>query len=128
MSISKITITIAAICATTLLSACATGTGGSGSTGYGYGNSTEKEEVNQEVTVTIKNFTFEPALITVAPGDTIVFVNEDGAPHTATATAGGFDTGNLAAGNTGRITIADAGTYEYFCAIHPNMKGRIVVQ
>jgi plastocyanin len=126
MSITRLSVSIAAICTAALLNACATGTGGSG--GYGYGNNVPKEETAQEVVVTIKNFTFEPALITVAPGDTVVFVNEDTAPHTATAVAGTFDTGNLLSGASGNITVAEAGTFEYFCAIHPNMKGRIVVK
>ncbi len=93
-----------------------------------YGSKTTKEEVNKTVTVTIKNFAFEPATITIAAGDTVVFVNEDGAPHTATASNGTFDTGNLSTGESGSISVIDAGTYEYFCAIHPAMKGTVVVE
>ncbi|MEM7258676.1 MAG: plastocyanin/azurin family copper-binding protein, partial [Pseudomonadota bacterium] len=55
-------------------------------------------------------------------------VNQDSAPHTATATSGAFDTGNLTNGQSGSITLTDAGSFDYICAIHPSMKGTIVVQ
>ena len=126
MGLSSILKAAVAICLTVFLTACATNQG-SGNSGYGNDTNVEAEEANNEVTVTIKNFVFEPALIKVSAGDTLVFVNEDTAPHTATDVGGVFDTGNIASGESGRITIADAGTYEYFCEIHPNMKGRIVV-
>ncbi len=77
--------------------------------------------------VTIKNFSFEPANLTINAGDTVVFTNEDGAPHTATANNGSFDTGNLRRGQNASLTFSAAGTYAYFCEIHPNMKGSITV-
>ncbi|MEL6920222.1 MAG: cupredoxin family copper-binding protein [Pseudomonadota bacterium] len=78
-------------------------------------------------TVTISGFAFEPASLTVNAGDTITFVNEDGAPHTATA-AGVFDTGRLGNGASAAITVSDAGTYDYICSFHPNMRGSIIVE
>lgn len=75
--------------------------------------------------VTIKGFAFEPNSLNVAVGDTIVFTNEDGAPHTATADDGSFDTGRLNRGKSGEITVGAAGTHSYFCKFHPNMKGSI---
>ena len=57
-----------------------------------------------------------------------MFVNEDDAPHTATATSGEFDTAELGTGDTGTIVVDDTGTFEYICSIHPSMKGTIVVQ
>jgi len=75
--------------------------------------------------VTIEGFAFVPATLQVAVGDTVVFTNNDGAPHTATAEAGGFDTGRLSRGASGEITITAAGTFSYRCKFHPNMKGAI---
>lgn len=78
-------------------------------------------------TVTITNFSFTPATLTVAAGDTVVFTNEDRAPHTATADNGSFDTGNLRRGDSASITFASAGSLSYACRFHPNMKGTISV-
>lgn len=80
-----------------------------------------------EFTVDIKNFKFEPAELSVAPGDTITFVNHDGMPHTATAGDGSFDTGRLAKGETATVTVT-AGTHDYICALHPAMKGTVTAQ
>lgn len=77
--------------------------------------------------VLIRNFTFEPANLTINAGDSVEFINEDGAPHTATAENGSFDTGNLRRGQAATLTFSAAGTYSYFCAVHPRMKGSITV-
>ncbi|MEM8542238.1 MAG: cupredoxin family copper-binding protein [Pseudomonadota bacterium] len=77
--------------------------------------------------VTIKSFKFSPAQISVAAGDTITFINEDGAPHTGTALDGSFDTGRLNKGESGTVTLANAGTVEFKCSFHPNMKGTVTV-
>lgn len=77
--------------------------------------------------VAIEGMAFVPADITVAVGDTVVFTNNDGAPHTATADNGSFDTGRLSRGQSGQLTFGQAGTYTYFCAVHPRMKGSITV-
>lgn len=77
--------------------------------------------------VTIKSFKFSPAQITVAAGDTITFTNEDGAPHTGTALDGSFDTGRLNKGESGTVTLSSAGSVEFKCNFHPNMKGTVTV-
>ena len=77
--------------------------------------------------VVIKGFAFEPANLTINAGDSVEFINEDGAPHTATADNGSFDTGNLGRGQKATLTFSTAGTYSYFCAVHPSMKGSITV-
>jgi plastocyanin len=77
--------------------------------------------------VTIKNFKFAPASISVNVGDTITWSNQDEAPHTATANDGSFDTGNLNKGQSGSHTFAKAGTFAYICSVHPSMKGTVVV-
>ena len=78
--------------------------------------------------VIIKGFAYEPAVLTIAAGDTVTFVNQDNAPHTATDKAGAFDTGRLTRGGEASLTFNGAGTYDYFCALHPNMTAQIVVE
>lgn len=78
-------------------------------------------------TVAIRNFAFEPANLTINAGDTVQFVNEDNAPHTATADSGAFDTGNLRGGQSASLQFPSAATFSYFCAVHPRMKGSITV-
>ena len=78
--------------------------------------------------VTIKGFKFAPAKITIKAGDSVTFVNTDDAPHTATADNGSFDTGRLGKGVKSKLKFETAGTYSYFCAVHPMMKGSITVE
>ena len=78
--------------------------------------------------VNIKSFKYHDEVITIAVGDTIVWLNEDRARHTATARDCSFDTGRLRKGVSGEISFTVAGTYEYICTIHPSMKGTVVVK
>lgn len=75
--------------------------------------------------VEIQGMKFSVPALEVAVGDTVTFTNLDAAPHTATATDGAFDTGRLAKGESATITISEAGTFDYFCAVHPMMKATI---
>ncbi|MDQ3690691.1 MAG: cupredoxin family copper-binding protein [Chloroflexota bacterium] len=79
--------------------------------------------------VSIENFLFSPQDLTIEVGDTVTWTNLDSFSHTATSTSGpaSFDSGNLATGDTFSFTFDTAGTYEYFCEIHPNMIGSITV-
>jgi plastocyanin len=78
-------------------------------------------------TLTIADMAFGP--VTAAPGATVTVHNDDAVSHTATATKGAFDTGNVAAGATASFTAPSApGTYELVCNIHPSMAGRLVVR
>lgn len=76
--------------------------------------------------VGIHGFAFDPASLTVAKGDTVVFTNHEAAVHTATADGGAFDTGNLDEGEDYSVKL-DPGTYAYHCAKHPQMRGTLVV-
>ena len=78
-------------------------------------------------TVTIEGMKFSPAVLSIAAGDTVTFVNQDSAPHTATA-EGTFDTGRLRQGQSGQVTFDAAGSFAYVCTVHPAMKGTITVQ
>src|SRR5690349_18138327 len=71
--------------------------------------------------VSIKGMKFNPATLDVAVGDTITFTNEDGAPHTATANDGAFDTGRLSKGQSATVTVSAAGAHAYKCLVHPMM-------
>lgn len=77
--------------------------------------------------VEIVKFKFKSAKLSVNVGDTVRFTNKDGAPHTATANNGSFNTGKLSKGKSGDVTFSKAGKISYYCKYHPNMKGVITV-
>jgi plastocyanin len=77
--------------------------------------------------VKIVEFTYGPDPVTVQVGGKVIWQNEDTAPHTATADDGSFDTGTLARGKIKSETFKRAGTYPYFCEIHPTMHGTVEV-
>lgn len=78
--------------------------------------------------VEIEGFAFAPATLTIQVGDTVTWTNLDDVEHTATSTAGAFDSGLLAQGESYSLTFTAAGTYDYLCTPHPLMTGRIVVE
>ena len=82
-------------------------------------------------TITIKNYQFHPASLTVKPGATITVHNEDSVTHTLTAVAPHkaiFDTGDIPSGSTKTFKAPSAaGTYSYICSIHPFMTGALTV-
>lgn len=79
--------------------------------------------------VTIKNFAFNPPSLTVAKGTTIDFTNHDSTSHTATSsTPGAFETGTIKPGKSASVTLEKPGTYSFYCAFHPFMKGTITVK
>jgi plastocyanin len=71
---------------------------------------------------------FQPATLTVKAGDTIVWVNKDMFPHTATSKAGGFDSGVIMAGKSWTFTAKKKGSFPYVCVLHPTMKGTLRVE
>jgi hypothetical protein len=77
--------------------------------------------------VSIVDFNFAPSSTTVHVGDTVTWTNNGQAPHTATAKDGSFDTGTLQKGGTGSHTFSTAGSFAYYCSIHPFMKGTVTV-
>jgi plastocyanin len=76
-------------------------------------------------TVKLAGLSFAPGTLTVARGTTVVFDNDDTAPHTVTARSGGVDSGVLDPGRQFSLAVTDG--FEYFCSIHPSMTARIVV-
>jgi plastocyanin len=79
------------------------------------------------MTVSIKDFAFNPPNATVAPGTTVTWVNNDQVPHTATANDGTFDSGTLQPGQSYSFAFDEPGTYAYHCNIHPYMTATITV-
>jgi plastocyanin len=77
--------------------------------------------------VTIAGFAFSPATVTVSVGDRVTWRNDDDTTHTATS-GSAWSTGDIAPGSSKSITFTRAGTYDYICAIHPTMTGRVVVR
>jgi plastocyanin len=87
----------------------------------------------QRAQVAIRNFAFQPAELEVEVGTTVEWVNEDPVPHTVTSGTPGsptgvFDSGALNQGDSFSFTFRQPGTYEYFCRLHPSMRGRILVR
>ncbi len=81
-----------------------------------------------EGAIEIAGFAFSAAPA-VAPGAAITVTNNDGAAHTVTAETGSFDTGTVAGGSATSLSApARPGTYQFFCTIHPSMRGELVVQ
>lgn len=78
--------------------------------------------------VIIEGMRFQPRTITVAAGDRITWINEDPFPHTVTAIDGKFDSHPIAPGGSWSHVARTAGEYDYFCALHDDMKGRIEVR
>jgi plastocyanin len=79
--------------------------------------------------VTIQGFQFRPDTITVKRGSIITFTNKDGTAHTVTPDrAGAFTgTGRLQQNDSKQVTFSQVGEQDYFCEIHPSMKGKVVV-
>lgn len=82
----------------------------------------------QTTTITIVNFAFSPASVTVPAGTTITWTNQDTAPHTVTSDTGLWDSGTVNTGGSYSRTFSTPGTFPYHCAIHPFMKAEVIVQ
>ena len=81
------------------------------------------------VKVVIKNYAFTPASLTISVGQTVTWTNEDTAPHTVTVSSGPqtFSSPELSTGDTYSFTFTKAGTYSYYCAVHPTMTASVTV-
>ena len=79
-------------------------------------------------TIHIHNYAFNPKTVTIPVGGTVRFVNDDDEPHTATAFDKTFDSKGLDTNESYKHTFTTAGTFRYFCTLHPMMRGSIVVK
>ena len=78
--------------------------------------------------VKIDNFVFGPDTLTVPVGATVTWTNKDDIPHTTVSTDGVFKSKVMDTDEKFSYTFAKAGTYPYYCTIHPKMTGKVVVQ
>jgi plastocyanin len=78
--------------------------------------------------VKIDNFSFGPQTLTVSVGTTVVWTNRDDIPHTVVSTDGVFKSKVRDTDEKFSYTFTKAGTYPYFCSVHPKMTGKVVVQ
>ena len=81
-----------------------------------------------EHTIEIKGMEFSPKTLTIKAGEKVKFINKDSAPHTASATDGRFESGELAEGQSEVVTFEKPDTYAYYCMFHPSMSGKIIVE
>lgn len=79
-------------------------------------------------TVTMEGMKFQPEVLTVAPGDIVIWVNKDLVSHTATSKPGSFDSKLIAPDESWRLTVRKKGVFKYICTYHPLMKGTLRVK
>lgn len=80
------------------------------------------------VAVQIDNFTFNATTVTVKPGTTVTWTNQDDIPHTVVSKTGVFKSKVLDTGDKFSFTFAKAGQFGYYCSLHPHMTGTIIVK
>jgi plastocyanin len=80
------------------------------------------------IEVRIDNFSFGPTEVTVPAGTTVTWTNHDDIPHTVVSTDKVFKSKVLDTDEKFSFTFSTAGTYPYFCSIHPKMTGKVVVR
>ena len=78
--------------------------------------------------VSIVDFTFSPEEITIAPGESVTWTNDDGAPHGLEFHDGAKGTDLLLPETSFSRPFEKPGTYDYNCSVHPYMTGRVVVR
>jgi len=76
--------------------------------------------------INIQNFSFNPSTLTIKKGVTVIWTNNDSAPHQIKSSA--LNSNELVNGQSFSFTFTNSGTFEYSCAIHPSMTGKIIVE
>jgi plastocyanin len=71
---------------------------------------------------------YSPNPLNVSVGTTVTWVNSDTTTHDSTAVNGGFTTGSIAPGRSASFRFQSAGSFRYYCTIHPGMEGTVNVQ
>lgn len=112
-----------------VLAACSSGGAGSPAASEPPAAATPPTEASPAAAgaVTIVDFGFEPAALSVAVGSTVTWTNDGSAPHTVKWSDGTSESPNLGSGATYERTFDAAGEYPYVCGIHGSMKGTITV-
>ena len=86
------------------------------------------QQKSETVEVKIDNFSFGPTELTVAVGTTVTWTNRDDIPHTVVSTDKVFKSKVLDTDEKFSYTFTQAGSFPYFCSIHPKMTGKVVVK
>ena len=86
---------------------------------------TDVKEVKGD-TITINHFVFEPKELTVVEGTTVTWLHNDNVAHTIVSPSL-FESSVLNKGDKFTFTFTKKGEYEYYCSIHPSMRGKIIV-
>jgi plastocyanin len=95
----------------------------------GFLSQVDQSKARQDATfnISVVDFAFEPAALTVPVRATVTWTNDGSRPHTVTADDGSFDSGRLDPGEQFRQTFDQPGTFSYHCGFHPEMQGSIAV-
>jgi plastocyanin len=99
-------------------------------TGLGTGILTARQvraATDKPAVITIDNFTFGPANLIVPAGTTVTWTNHDDIPHSIVATDKAFRSAALDTNDSYTFTFKTAGTFAYFCGLHPHMTGKVIV-
>lgn len=80
-----------------------------------------------EKTIIIKNFSFNPPILTIKAGEKVTWIHDDAAAHDIVS-AGLFKSKTMQRGENFEFTFLEAGEYSYHCGIHPSMKGTVIVE
>lgn len=101
--------------------------------GYNYGApsqpaspAVETPDPSGAYPVSIKNFAFSPAVLSIKTGDTVIWTNNDSSLHSVNGI--GFESNDMGKGQSYSYTFTSSGTFDYICKIHPSMKGQIIVK
>jgi plastocyanin len=126
---AAVVLVLVAVAALIAVSGCSSGSSSSGgSSGTSSGGSSSGGGTSAGATaVSIANFAFSPASVTIKKGDSVTWTNNDSATHTVTGD-GGISSGDIAQGKTYTKKFDTVGSFAYRCAIHPSMTGTVVVQ
>ena len=94
-----------------------------------HGSSVKAADTAEAVEIKIDNFSFAPQTITVPVGTQVTWTNQDDIPHTVVSDdKTTFKSKALDTDEKYSVTFSKAGTYSYFCSIHPKMTAKVVVQ
>jgi plastocyanin len=88
----------------------------------------DPKDAKEANVVTIDNFSFGPGELNVAVGTTVKFINHDDIPHSVVENNKSFRSKALDTDDSYSYTFASAGTFSYFCGLHPKMVGKIIVK
>ena len=97
-------------------------------TGSGAVKANAQQAPAKNVEIKIDNFSFAPGTFTVAAGTTVTWINHDDIPHTVVSTDGVFKSKVMDTDEKFSYTFTKAGTYPYYCSVHPKMTGTVVVK